>query len=154
VELLDIAPTLLELAGAPIPKPFEGRSLLADVREVPAVFEHPLYQQQTAENRPRVRAALRSVAGDPVRPLLFDQLEIGARTSEWKLLASSNGDELFDLRTDPGERHNLADSRRDVRQSLRTAIQRWAEGHPINIRNEDSINKDLRETLRALGYIR
>lgn len=56
----------------------------------------------------------------------------GWRTPQWKLIRALESDiygtppaELYDLRADPGERHNLADVRPEVVQSLSEAMEAW-----------------------------
>src|SRR5262249_40033843 len=71
VENLDLAPTLLELAGVAAPPSFGGRSLFraTAARETArmAFIQHPLYAQASAENRLRRQDQIRSVGGEPVR---------------------------------------------------------------------------------------
>ncbi len=51
------------------------------------------------------------------------RFKIMVRDPDWKYIYIANGgfDQLFDLRTDPQERHNRADARPDVARALRAA---------------------------------
>jgi arylsulfatase A-like enzyme len=89
VGLIDVAPTLLDLAGIPAPESWRGRSLM------PAMLGAP----------------------QPETPLVLDNriqkrgIQRGVRTSRWKLSAWPPHDapgELYDLAADPGETNNLA----------------------------------------------
>lgn len=95
---VDMAPSLLELAGAAPPGSTDGRSWVRLVREGDpgwrrSWFYHYNYEKQFPYT-PNVR---------------------GVRTEEWKYIRYPHGDgspdrhmgELYDLRKDPGERHNL-----------------------------------------------
>ncbi len=99
VELTDLAPTLLEAAGLPVPEHMAGRSLL------------PLLRGATAEHRGEVRceyyAALRSLK----RNLSgwSDSRATMIRDRRYKLAVYHGHPvgELFDLQEDPHEHRNL-----------------------------------------------
>ena len=108
--LIDLMPTLLEVAGASYPaerngvkiQPMEGRSL------VPAFA-----------NQPVVRAA----------PLFFEHDGSRAvRDGRWKLV-SLVGDawELYDMEADPAEMHNLITQLPDQAHTMMAAWNAWAK---------------------------
>jgi arylsulfatase A-like enzyme len=147
VELADLAPTVLELAGAPAAKGLPGQSLapLLDGRswkERPAFIE-AVYDHQNGEEHPFGLAAL--------------------RTRERKFIRSLVGrpDELYDLAADPGETRNLAAERpaeaarwgRLVEQRLREA-RRAAEALPPVDKSPVQLDPGLVEKLKASGYVR
>ncbi len=95
---LDIAPTLLELAGVEIPKHMQGHSLV------------PLAKGQSAQWRKQWLYHYYEFPGyQEVRP------HRGVRTERYKFIhyyQSPEEFELYDLKEDPGELHNLyGDSR-------------------------------------------
>ena len=108
---IDVAPTLLELAGLPAPTAMQGRSLvdLAAGRDVPwrgdFFYEHPFVHA------------------------LIPQSE-GIRTERWKYVRYIDEDppveELYDLKADPLEEHNLAAVTEHVGQ-LKALRARWSE---------------------------
>jgi arylsulfatase A-like enzyme len=154
VENLDLAATLLDLGGVRRPATFARASLLAEAAppEGRAFFQHPLYAEQSAQNRLRRQEQIRAVAGEPVRPLRPGQDELGVRTETWKYIRSAGAEELYDLRADPGERRNLAAERGDVRDGMRSALAAWTRAHPLNMAHAP-LNEELKETLRSLGYL-
>jgi len=85
--LMDISPTILELAGQSIPNSIEGKSLV------------PLLKNQKVRIRDSVFLAYRN-------------LQRGVRTDRWKLIVYTVGGkktvQLFDLANDPMEIKNLA----------------------------------------------
>ncbi|MBK7875370.1 MAG: sulfatase [Planctomycetes bacterium] len=83
VGLVDVAPTLLDLAGVPIPRTMQGESFARLAR---------------GEADPGRRAHVQ---------LDLDRTPRGVRTARWKWLDVGAG-ELYDLRDDPLERKNLA----------------------------------------------
>ena len=94
---VDIAPTLLELARAPIPKEMHGRSLVPVFKANPKRWRDAFLTEYFAEERFPNIAAWQSV-----------------RTARWKYVhytelegADEGADELYDLRADPEEMKNL-----------------------------------------------
>lgn len=112
---LDIAPTLLDLAGVPSPAKMQGRSLVPllsgeAVRDWRADF---FYEHHFGEKR------------KPAIPATE-----GVREAQWKYTRWTSAEplfeELFDLRADPGELRNLA---ADIEYSaqLQRLRARWKE---------------------------
>ncbi|HVE39055.1 MAG TPA: sulfatase [Planctomycetota bacterium] len=90
---LDIAPTLLDLAGVPIPKELQGRSWVPLFKDPQAEFRKDwLYEYYEYPDSHKVR---------PHR---------GVRTEQWKLMhfyQDPEEFELYDLEKDPWEKENL-----------------------------------------------
>ena len=93
---IDVAPTLLEAAGAKAPDGLDGRSFLPLVRgEVPADWrEDLLYEYYWEHNYPQT-PTMHGVRGERYKYVRYQGV--------WDL------DELFDLETDPRETTNLID---------------------------------------------
>ncbi|HJL19150.1 MAG TPA: sulfatase [Sandaracinaceae bacterium LLY-WYZ-13_1] len=137
VGLVDVAPTILDALGEPIPDELSGRSLL------PMLRGH-------GRTAPPV-----SVAG-------FMEHWRSVATGRYKLVARSRGRyALFDLADDPGEQHDLADERPMTVAYLRGLLGlRLAEArgsaHRARRRHrasEATIDDELEAQLRALGYV-
>jgi arylsulfatase A-like enzyme len=115
VSLMDLTPTLLELAGMPeVPaaEAMEGRSLLPLLRGDPGGARQAVYCTECTWMRKRAW-----------------------RTPEWKLIRALEEDiyggpmtELYDLRADPGERRNLAERRPEIVRELGEEMERWVSG--------------------------
>jgi arylsulfatase A-like enzyme len=90
---IDIAPTLLDLAGVPIPKHMQGQSML----------------NLTEGKREKWRKDWLYHYYEYPKPG-FVQPHVGVRTERYKLIHYyvTNAFELYDLQNDPGELHNLA----------------------------------------------
>jgi arylsulfatase A-like enzyme len=111
VQNLDIAPTLLELAGIRDRDGMEGLSLLPAIMDVrDGNYEELYFSEATWE----VKRAIRTV--------------------RWKLIDSIEPDphgrpmqELFDLQSDPQEQHNLIGQHPEVAQELEQRLHAWVE---------------------------
>jgi len=105
VELVDVAPTLLALTGAPVPASFQGRSLA------------PLLDGATREG-PVFGTA--TTAGSDARARRF------VREGRWKLSADDPGPAavLADLEADPGETKDVSAAHPDVVKRLSGELAR------------------------------
>jgi arylsulfatase A-like enzyme len=140
VSTLDIVPTVLELAGLPVPKGLDGRSLLSTAAEEPedrVLVQQTLWSER-AEGLSLIRGSEHLI--DLVRS--YD-------TPEPRL-------SLFHLASDPLEQVDLSQTRRDRTLGLRDRLEaRLAElaretrlAAPRNALEEMNV-----EQLRALGYV-
>jgi arylsulfatase A-like enzyme len=111
VELIDVAPTLLDLVGAPIPAAMRGRSLLPRIEGKPLAAV-PIYAEQMPATAWPHQAAM-MVDGDH---------KIIHRISDRRW-------ELYDLERDPGEKNNLAANPADAKlfEDLRAKIVAFEE---------------------------
>lgn len=112
---IDVAPTILELAGVDIPSYMQGRSLVS------------LLQGQ----RPEWRGEwFYEHHYGPERDIPIPPSE-GVRTTRWKYVRYLEPypfyEELYDLETDPHEKHNLAleEAYKDQLAQLRERWQAW-----------------------------
>jgi arylsulfatase A-like enzyme len=142
VQLVDLAPTLLDLVGAPAPGPLDGRSLvpLLDGRGLPAgeAFAEGTNLRETE------RRGLRTP-----RLKFIHSIPRGRHDPALERF------ELFDLRDDPGERRDLAASRPEVVAALAAKVRLLSRGATMEFDGEvpAGTDPDLVEELKALGYI-
>jgi arylsulfatase len=116
VQLIDIAPTILEAANLPVPPDFEARSLWGAL-------------EGRADYEPR-DVAYSEVARDHVQT--GAEFIVMRRTRDWKVVVYLDDEdgELYDLRKDPGENHNLwhNPATRAMRDQMITQTLRWSVG--------------------------
>jgi arylsulfatase A-like enzyme len=153
VQLVDLAPTLLRLAG---------------VSSLEGVWANPGLESQVAANEERpIFLYRRHYAAGSVRGGLYAAGEkFGVRLGRWKLIEGPEEEtlELFDLAADPAESVNLVD--RDPRRAadLLARLHAWkapyrsapmpgAGPDPGSDRESDELTDADRARLRALGYV-
>jgi arylsulfatase len=128
---LDFLPSVLDAFGLP-QVPARGISLIAN--EIPGerIFPHSLHK--------------------PDSPLRW----FGVTDDRYRLVIPSSGPELYDIREDPGEQHNLA-SRENKR--VKAMIERYREFMaavpvlPALDEVELPLDDEARRALEALGYL-
>jgi len=107
---VNLAPTMLEAAGARIPDAMEGESALDLLTEG---SDRTLHEFLVTEE-------------------CTWQMKWGLRTDRWKYIKARQEDlyggpmaELYDLNADPGEFDNIAAKRPDVASQLDTKLEAW-----------------------------
>ena len=136
--LVDLAPTILSLAGAESPTGSQGRDLSELFLGRDPVSGLPVGRVATAvKNNPHLYAV---------------------RTERYKLIADleSGSRRLFDVIEDPAEYKNLRKSRPDVLRDLEVVLQTHLESvvQRGRLKAETSpVSPETRDELRALGYL-
>ncbi|HEX7186541.1 MAG TPA: sulfatase [Thermoanaerobaculia bacterium] len=134
---VDVLPTVLDVLGGEIPERIQGRSLLPLLQASPR-RPVPAFSFLALDGR-RIESA---VVGNRklIHTLAHDRRPAGV--------------ELYDLVADPGERRNLAAADPAAVQGLSWLLERRARiGAPPQA-PPVSLDPELEEQLRALGYVR
>jgi arylsulfatase A-like enzyme len=96
---IDLAPTMLSLAGVPIPNAMQGLDITPLLRNETNQWRTDWYYEHVYNTRP------------PRRPIVKCE---GVRTERWKYVrypeTQPRAEQLFDLEHDPLERENLAEN--------------------------------------------
>jgi tetratricopeptide (TPR) repeat protein len=135
VRVIDLAPTLLELVGAPPMPAAQGRSLM------------PLITASSGD------AESRSVYAETYLPQFYMNwapLRM-LRDRNWKYIDAPRP-ELYDLIHDPGELRNLAAEVPGRTNAMRDALQRITSGSDGNMK-PGVMDAETRRKLTALGYV-
>lgn len=134
--LTDVVPTILDLAGLPIPAGVQGRSLLPGLRgaPMPAV---PVFAETVMPEE--------SYGFAPMESLVEGNLR----------LVISPRRRLFDLRADPGEVHDIAATRAADVERLANALDAYVVEHRSAAAAAARAPEDPQRTaaLQALGYV-
>jgi arylsulfatase A-like enzyme len=156
VRNLDIAPTLLELVGAPIPEHFERTSLIplltepgpAEDRASFAALGKPLF----------VNASVEASATDGTWTYAQDRegLEAGdGKAADGDASGQPTAEHLFDRAVDPGENVNLISREPEQADRMRALLRDHLAADGTGIVEADVwIDPAIADRLRAMGYLR
>jgi arylsulfatase A-like enzyme len=167
VDLVDVAPTLLDLLGLEAAEGMQGRSLVPLIEGV-AESESP--RSFVAESLAGFQAALRLGRWKLVRDAWSaSDASISKSGAPWlsisQIVAIEDVDvaatplvySLYDLSSDPGEERDLVAERPFVAAALGQLLawerHRLAPGEPARDVSVDALGADELEHLKALGYV-
>lgn len=122
-EAIDVMPTILELAGVPIPDSVQGRSLLGSPKPREMVFCENIMPEVITNGD----TGYPFVPGKGIDGILHPDSKM-VRTRRWKLnYYPGHGGELYDLENDPGEWRNLygEPAHQVTVAGLKNAILEW-----------------------------
>ena len=152
VRSIDIAPTLLDLAGVEKPAQWTGRSVAPWIAGEAAREDRPFYGETSfpfillkvegveRPQLPPMTQLTRIASEDQHQIVLKEELEAPVvaakqrclRTRHWKVVATPRRDGgrhhgLFHLASDPDCRRDLAESRPEVLAPMKRALDRWID---------------------------
>jgi len=137
VQIIDLAPTLIEIAGLESPRSFQGISLLPYIEG---------------------KGSLRGYGGfseaDHMDP--GHNVKRCLRTNQHKYYYDINTERgmLFDLVNDPGEKQDLATAQPELSERLSRELFSWMETRGDERRSPElSLSTAEQERLRSLGYL-
>jgi arylsulfatase A-like enzyme len=140
VSHVDLAPNLVDLAGAPHPQAgWQGHSLAGSLRDGSEPESWPVAME---------------IAVAPSIPAVRQQ---AIRDGRHKLITSFDDervtDALYDLEADPGERRNLIASEPEVAERLRETLRGIAAEKAESVAMAADEDEEIAERLRELGYL-
>ncbi len=155
VQLIDVMPTILEMAGAAAPAAMQGQSLTPLLRGAPFIRKQPIYAAKLA--LPRAKP------GTPVKENLSDTF---ARIDpQWKLIYRQRFDraglkefELYDRRSDPGDKVDVSERQTAAVAGRKAEVLAWIEQQKqvrkqLGPGAQSKIDTQNLERLRSLGYL-
>jgi arylsulfatase A-like enzyme len=141
VRLIDVAPTIADMVGAPIRSEWQGRSFFNDLKGAESRGPRYSFAEKGHVNRKSVQ------------------------DGRWKLIRtyrvkkddqSPFKDRLYDLENDPGEKRDVAELHPEIRAKLTKLLEAWMEANE-RIKGgyqaiEVEIDPELKKQLEELGY--
>lgn len=134
VRLLDIAPTILEIAGAAVPSQMEGQSLL-----------------RIAKTTPTADQAVYSRTDFPHWAFGWSPLE-SWRVGKY-LYVRAPKPELYDLSADPAAAHNLAPSSKATLDTIAAQLDAFDQHFKGGSKSEAGLTTTEMQKLASLGYV-
>ncbi|MHC4746895.1 MAG: sulfatase family protein [Planctomycetota bacterium] len=145
VELLSIAPTILDLVGISLQDPpFQGYNLTPALRNnVPLDKNRPVYLHR------------RHYEGRRYHNIWVTGEKFGIRVDDWKYIEGKeeNTKELFNLKKDPAEMKNLFSGFQEKTDELSGKLKKWIISH-IGDESDVTIDEKDLEILKSLGYVK
>ena len=130
---LDIFPTFAELAGIPLTDAWReqvaGRSLVPLLRDPKSAWADRLFITHVGRWE-RGQAAAAKYSTCSIRSPRYTLVSPGRAVEKW---------ELYDLKSDPGEKNNLAAEKPELVRELKAAYDRWWEETQPFLVNENAV---------------
>jgi len=137
--LVDLMPTVLELAGIPVPSGLDGASIARDLSTGSCAAGRAAYSEL-------VKPTYRHHAGLPLASV---------REGGWKLIRHVETDEVetYRLPEDPGERNDIGGTAPDL---LKEELTRYLAKRPKpkGAQAREPLPEEMQKQLKALGYLR
>lgn len=148
VRHVDIFPTLLEFIGIEFDGKHDGQSLVK-------LFDHGEIKEKPAYIETGIR--LDDLTGETPNPSARGKV-IGIRTSDYKYFRSRDNSKghvhLYDLKNDPLEENNLAESNLEKVQEMEEKLSEITKNSKSNSREISKEEQSrVEDELRKLGYI-
>ncbi len=142
VSLVDIAPTILDALGVKDTPPMTGRSLIPLMRNDETALDIPTIATRVShEGKPYAHWSVRQSG----KKLIW-------HSSKWvNFLYQPETVLLYDLRADPDELLDLAETQEDILLPLMQTLQSFRMA-PIQQGRQSNLKEDI-ERLKALGYV-
>jgi arylsulfatase A-like enzyme len=151
VQLLDLAPTILDLAGLPVPELMQGQSL-----------KPLLAESETERFRPRPAISEWRRRTDQLNTRMVDAFSI--IEGEWKLVRNVERPadvpefELYHHQTDPLDQTNVASEHPEIVERLAQQLEAWhkwalEQKLPSDGEAASEMTSEELQRLRSLGYV-
>jgi len=135
VRLVDIAPTMLEIAGIPVPSQMQGQSLLR-IAKASGSADQPAYSRSDL----------------PERGFGWSMLE-SWRAGKYLYIRAPRP-ELYDLTTDPGATHNLAQASKATLDTIAAQLESFDRRFSGGAKSAGpELSSSEMQKLASLGYV-
>jgi len=117
VSLIDLAPTLCDLAGVKKPASYKGKNLFEDKEDF-------IFHQASFSGKKDF--------WQTIKPGKLDNCAIACQSGEWKYILdySSRKEELYNLREEEGEQNNLIKIKPEIAIQMKEKLSKFLEDNP------------------------
>jgi len=157
VQLCDILPTVIDLVDLPhelAKQEWQGRSLVGLARGINLGGEHVAFAEHAMQNLTIFEAKIPNLGDDFYKK--YKRATRAVRMDGFKYIWSSNGErELYDLDSDPEEKHNIIGQYPDKARTLQNTLSNWLDSFVPDTYRDSLPEADevVTQRLRDLGYL-
>jgi arylsulfatase A-like enzyme len=137
VSLIDVAPTVLQVAGVPVPRAMQGRSLLNEPAPLPTGLFAETFQCQVMQSVDCKGCSARAMVAWPFKYIVFNT---GKR-------------QLFKLDLDPDETREVSSMATGEMAALGQTMAAWGKTIPVQPVQQMKLSPDEERRLKSLGYV-
>ncbi len=135
INLTDVFPTILSICDLPLPDNISGKPF----GNTPSSAVAELYSYVLGEHS--------VIYDEKYKYMVYKNIKNGKEKNP----------ELYDLGKDPEEKENLAEKYPGVASAMQTKLEKWKSVHkktyPASTKNSEPLSEELKDGLRALGYV-
>jgi arylsulfatase A-like enzyme len=147
VALVDLLPTLLDLAGLPVPSGLDGRSLAARVAAVEAAgSDRPVFAELQD-----TREECRAWRGPG--PCRLGRYAVWTRRFKYVSSRHPPSERLHDLESDPDEQRDVSARHPAALAQHRAWLEAYLSEETARVGEPSPVDAETRDRLRALGYV-
>lgn len=147
IRLMDAIPTIMDILHVKAKRSMAGKSLI------------PIMNADDADDRIVILGDVKHATGPPrigVRTKDYKYiLALGTDQGQFPLLPAPDQHQLYDLKADPGEQHNIAHLKQDVVNEMQKLLDAVTAEQYRQIKPDISKDADPKafERLKSLGYV-
>jgi len=154
--LIDIFPTILDMADMDIPEQLQGESFLPSLLSNKEIENKFRFSENFGRRPPRYKDIQVAVRSNKYKYIYTKELE---KMKEHIPAFPDITKELYDLENDPGEKTNLADKERELSRFFQTMIDEFLKS-PKELESvykkstQIQLSPEALRKLKSLGYIK
>ena len=137
VTAMDLFPSICSLIGIEYPKNLDGIDKSKSFLGFPIDNKSPVMWEYSSNPGGSIKPGGSWNIDGSLKPKnrSFHSPNLAIRDGDWKLLINTDltGEMLYNLKTDPGEKINLADKEQEIVKELKYKVIKWRKSMPVEI---------------------
>lgn len=153
VQLTDLAPTLLDTLNIDAPEAREQFQGISFHPDADATREYAIAEYMAPQ--PSMDALEKRVGNLPDSVRKYDRSLRAIRSEQYKYIRGSDGSQdLYDVRKDPGETDDIANTREAIVSELDAELNSWLDSfESADLKDDVSMEEETKARLEDLGYL-